>query len=110
MSGPAVVLLVEDEPAHAELARRAFEQGDHSARLYHAETLAEARAVLKRDLEPAPNLVLSDLRLPDGTALDLLEDGVPLVIMTSQGDEQQAVSAIKGGALDYVVKSPEMFL
>jgi PAS domain S-box-containing protein len=110
MNGAAVVLLVEDEPAHAELARRAFERGDHSARVYHAETLAEARAVLKRNLRPAPNLVLSDLRLPDGTALDLLEDGVPLVIMTSQGDEQQAVSAIKGGALDYVVKSPEMFL
>jgi len=109
MSGTAVVLLVEDEPAHAELARRAFERGDHSARVYHAETLAEARAVLKRNLRPAPNLVLSDLRLPDGTALELLQDGIPLVIMTSQGDEQQAVSAIKGGALDYVVKSPEMF-
>jgi len=71
MSGTTVVLLVEDEPAHAELARRAFERGDHSARVYHAETLAEARAVLKRNLRPAPNLVLSDLRLPDGTALSI---------------------------------------
>ncbi|HVZ31100.1 MAG TPA: ATP-binding protein, partial [Polyangiaceae bacterium] len=110
MNDEAVVLLVEDEPAHAELARRAFEHADQSAKLYHAETLAEARAVLRRNLEPAPNMVLSDLRLPDGTALELLEDGIPLVIMTSQGDERQAVSAIKGGALDYVVKSPEMFL
>jgi PAS domain S-box-containing protein len=47
--------------------------------------------------------------LPDGSALELLHNGIPLVIMTSQGDEQQAVSAIKGGALDYVVKSSEMF-
>jgi two-component system, cell cycle sensor histidine kinase and response regulator CckA len=109
MSAEAVILLIEDDPNHAELARRAFERAAPVATLYHAETLAEARAVLKRELWPAPDVVLSDLRLPDGSALELLDDDVPLVIMTSQGDEQQAVSAIKGGALDYVVKSSEMF-
>src|SRR5262249_47487670 len=55
------------------------------------------------------DVVVSDLRLPDGSALDLLDEHVPLVIMTSQGDEQRAVAAMKGGALDYVVKSPEMY-
>jgi two-component system, cell cycle sensor histidine kinase and response regulator CckA len=100
-----VILLVEDDPAHAELARRALENGAGAFSL--VETLREARAWLKNCY---PDLVVCDLHLPDGSAIELLEEGgVPLVIMTSQGDEQRAVAAIKGGALDYVVKSPEMY-
>jgi two-component system, cell cycle sensor histidine kinase and response regulator CckA len=109
MGETPVILLIEDDPAHAELTRRAFEGAQSPARFYLAESLAEARAVLSRPLRPPPDVVVSDLRLPDGSAMDLLADHIPLVIMTSQGDEQHAVSAIKGGALDYVVKSPEMF-
>jgi len=109
MAAEPVILLVEDNPAHAELARRAFEQASSSPQVYFAETLAEARAMLNGGPQPAPDVVLSDLQLPDGSAMDLLADHLPLVIMTSQGDEQRAVSAIKGGALDYVVKSPEMY-
>jgi two-component system cell cycle sensor histidine kinase/response regulator CckA len=109
MNARSVILLIEDDPAHAELARRAFEHTKGLMDLYLAETLAEARAFLKQGRHPAPNVVLSDLNLPDGTALELLTGDVPLVIMTSQGDEQRAVSAMKGGALDYVVKSSEMY-
>jgi hypothetical protein len=102
--GEAVVLLVEDDPAHAELARRALEAV--ALDLHSVDTLSRARDWLATG---RADVVLSDLRLPDGSALELLENGVPLVVMTSQGDEARAVAAMKGGALDYVVKSPEMY-
>ncbi|HEX3593931.1 MAG TPA: response regulator [Polyangiaceae bacterium] len=97
-----VVLLVEDDPAHAELAHRAL---DHAGLSIHVvDTVAGAKEWLSRS---TADVVLADLRLPDGSALELTD--VPLVVMTSQGDEQRAVAAMKGGALDYVVKSQEMY-
>ncbi len=57
-----------------------------------------------------PNLVLSDLRLPDGDGLQLLEwlcdqqKLVPVIIMTGYADIQSAVQAIKEGAKDYISK------
>ena len=55
-----------------------------------------------------------DLNLPDGRAVEILssppEAGpFPIMVMTSYGNEQLAVEAIKAGALDYVVKSAEAF-
>jgi two-component system cell cycle sensor histidine kinase/response regulator CckA len=100
------VLLIEDEPAHAELALRGLARSTAELDLSLVETLAQARGWLASH---RADVVLSDLNLSDGTALELLAEGVPLVIMTSQGDERRAVAAMKGGALDYVVKSPDMF-
>ena len=101
------ILLVEDEEAHAELVRRAFER--HSGRfcLAVADNLEQARAYLAESL---PNLVIADWGLPDGRGTDLLPaEGearrFPLVVMTSHGDERVAVEAMKAGALDYVIKS-----
>ena len=101
------ILLVEDEDAHAELIRRAFEAFPRRVDLHRARSLEDARSELATR---PPDLVISDLRLPDGDGIELLpqEKGVspyPVVIMTSHGDEQVAVDAIKTGALDYVVKS-----
>lgn len=64
-----------------------------------------------RELEKSSvNLILSDLRLPDGDGTSLLEwtkehgVRVPVIIMTSYADIQSAVNAMKGGASDYVSK------
>jgi two-component system cell cycle sensor histidine kinase/response regulator CckA len=100
------ILLIEDDPAHSELAQLALADTAHIALLTAVESLTAARRWLSVH---TPDMVLADLRLPDGNALELLEIGVPLVVMTSQGNEQRAVSALKGGALDYVVKSAEMY-
>jgi PAS domain S-box-containing protein len=61
-----------------------------------------------------PDLVIADMNLPDGNAFTLLNGDVedhpwPIVVLTSYGDEEMAVKAIKSGALDYIVKSPEAF-
>ena len=103
------VLLVEDEEAHAELIRRAFEPRTELMTLTVATTLREAREHLAKS---TPDLALIDLVLPDGKGIELLPaEGVeaqhPIVIMTSHGDEEVAVEAMKAGALNYVVKTGE---
>lgn len=104
------VLLVEDDEAHAELIQRAFEPRDGLVSMKVARTLREARAELA---SCRPDLALIDLLLPDGRGTDLLpasagdDGGFPVVILTSQGDEEAAVEAMKAGALNYVVKSWE---
>jgi len=71
-----------------------------------AETLAEAR----QDLSRSPfDLVLLDLRLPDGSGLDLLAelnvpDAPPVVVVTAFPEVQTAVRALKLGAQDYINK------
>jgi len=102
------VLLVEDEPGHAELARRAFESQAGAFDVEIAETVGAARAALHGGTPP--DLVIADWLLPDGEGLDLLRSESagampPVVIMTSHGSERVAVEAIRAGAVDYVVKS-----
>ncbi|MBY0514511.1 MAG: response regulator, partial [Gemmataceae bacterium] len=71
-------------------------------------TLAPARAAIAA---AAPDLVPADWRLPDGRGIDLLPpDGVfPVVVMTSFGNEAVAVEMIRAGAVDYLVKSDQLF-
>ncbi len=101
------ILLVEDDPGHASLIVKAFRAYNGRFRLKVAVNLQEARKELM-DLQP--DLLLTDLMLPDGKGIELLtsrenELPYPIVVLTSHGDEQVAVDAMKAGALDYVVKS-----
>ena len=102
------VLIVEDEMAHAELIERAFEARREQFGLQVVSSAAQAR---QRIDERTPDLLITDLMLPDGRGTELIPDqsapGFPVVVMTSHGDEKVAVEAIKSGALDYVVKTAE---
>ena len=105
----AHILLVEDNEDHCKLVSRAFESRGWGGTLRVVATLREARACMKQS---HPDLVIADLRLPDGQGIDLVRvpnDGAPypVIVMTSHGDEQNAVEAMKAGALDYVVKTRE---
>ncbi len=100
------ILLVEDDEMHAELIRRAFEDvpGVH---LTVVHRLDEGLAAVGKTV---PDVVIADLRLPDGRGVDLVRaTSCPTVIMTSQGSPTDAVEAMRAGALDYVVKSESMF-
>ncbi|HXE97582.1 MAG TPA: response regulator, partial [Dongiaceae bacterium] len=105
------ILVVEDEAAHAESVKRALTSNGLSVTVTLAGSLLEYRA---RVAESVPDIVIIDLNLPDGQAVEVLtapaEDGAfPILLMTSHGNEQGAVEAIKAGAIDYIVKSPEAF-
>ena len=106
------ILLIEDEDPHAELIQRAFENQDARILIHRARSLGEARQQI---LVQEPALIIADWRLPDGESMELLPDhhdplSTPIILMTSYGNERIAVEALKSGALDYVVKSPESML
>ena len=109
MSAPAVkVLLVEDSPSDAALLRESLEQcGFESFTFTHAETLAEAIALLRR--EPF-DLLLLDLSLPDSTGADTFRHArvaaphLPIVLLTGVEDEQIGLEAVRHGIQDYLVK------
>ena len=103
------ILLVEDEVSHVELIRRAFSQRMPEAGLLIAHSLREAHTLLETQ---NVDLVITDWLLPDGQGVDVLlkpdqEPTFPVILMTSHGNEQVAVEAMKAGALDYVVKTAE---
>jgi PAS domain S-box-containing protein len=106
------ILLVEDDPYHAELISRAVrKRSPPHYSLVVAASLQEAKAALDC---VSPTLIIADWNLPDGKGTEVLDwptivSAVPVVIITSSGNEQIAVDAIKKGALDFVVKSPAVF-
>lgn len=110
MSGatPARVLIVDDETTFADaMATRLRDEG-HDCRV--AGTLDEARTFLAEGSDWTPMLILLDMRLPDGTGLDLLaeqadrESGPATVVITAFGDIDNAIEAMKRGAVDYLRK------
>ena len=110
---PLRVLYVEDNPLDADLVRRALQaaaqQGGQAVALQVVSSLAAARQCLQQ--APAFAVLLVDIGLPDGSGLDLVRElrqqGPPLAVvaLTSQGDEDVAVAALKAGADDYLAKS-----
>jgi two-component system response regulator PilR (NtrC family) len=71
-----------------------------------AESVSAARALLGRN---AYALCLTDMRLPDGTGLDLVRHvsasaGPPIAVITAYGSAENAVAALKAGAFDYLTK------
>ncbi|HEX6269890.1 MAG TPA: GAF domain-containing protein [Anaerolineales bacterium] len=106
------ILYVEDEIAHVELARRTLGEAFHEkSMLYHRDSLRGALEFL--EVEPDIDLVLTDLRLPDGSGLDLVkkikerQSSPAVVLVTGQGDQEIAVAALKAGAADYLVKQSD---
>lgn len=99
------ILLIEDDAVLGEAVR------DYVAGLGHAvdwvQTLEDARAVAGT---VAYDLILLDLRLPDGSGLDLLRDlrngggGAPVIILTAHDQISDRIEGLNSGADDYLVK------
>ena len=109
---PYTMLLVEDEDAHIEAITRSLAAVSMDNKIIALKTAGEFRQAIADNL--AFDLVLLDMNLPDGMALDLITEldigpRWPVIIMTAYGDEELAVRAIKSGAIDYIVKSEGTF-
>jgi diguanylate cyclase (GGDEF)-like protein len=103
------VLLIEDNPGDARLIREMLAEDPGSPfQLHCAERLA---AGIESLAAGAPALVLLDLSLPDSFGLDTFakvyahSPEVPIIVLTGNDDQTVALSAVKGGAQDYLVKS-----
>jgi putative nucleotidyltransferase with HDIG domain len=105
------ILIVDDDEAHIELIQRAFDAHRAKFNLSIRSNLAASRYYLHNNI---PDILLCDWLLPDGKGIELLPADrdnslFPMVLMTSHGNEELAVGALKAGAMDYIVKSPENF-
>jgi len=99
------ILLVEDKDSLRAMLRHALEAQGHT--VIEARDQPEAEAALQSS---RPAIVLSDLRLPDGDGFGVLraakevEPELPVIVMTAYGSIQDAVAAMKEGALDFLAK------
>ncbi len=102
------ILMVEDNPAHAELVQHALRQSGFAISVVRVETRA---AFESRLAGLPPDLVLSDYTLPtfDGLAAlriaQSLAPGVPFIFVTGTMGEEVAIETLKIGATDYVLKT-----
>jgi two-component system, OmpR family, KDP operon response regulator KdpE len=103
-AAPLRVLVVDDEPPIRKLLRMGL-----TARGYQTLEAGNGKAALDF-LKDAPDLIILDLGLPDIPGLDLLSairarnESVPIVVLSSRGDEAGKVQALDLGADDYVTK------
>ncbi|HXP93682.1 MAG TPA: GGDEF domain-containing response regulator [Candidatus Binatia bacterium] len=103
-----LILLIEDSPADAKIVQIMLESSDlkDDARLIHVESLAAAKADLKKHTF---DVILLDLGLPDASGLEPViklraETTTPIVVLSGAGDEAIATMAVREGAQDYLVK------
>ena len=107
------ILIVEDDTTFAVMLQTWL-----SKKKFSVASVSGIAAAKKTLIESSVDLVLCDLRLPDGDGIDLLEwvsnrnVNVPLIVMTSYAAISSAVQAMKLGARDYISKpvNPEDLL
>ena len=104
MKNPTV-LVVDDEPDILQLLEITLSRMQLTT--LKASSLAEAKASLKNQ---TPDLCLTDMKLPDGNGLTLIEHmqnhfpDVPVAMITAHGSVESAIEALKLGAFDFVTK------
>src|SRR5271166_2097309 len=106
-SGKLRVLLVEDEPADAELTLRALQGAGFETSEDIAQTAEEFTALVRKN---SYDLILADYKLPNWNGMESVEvlrqEGldVPVILVSGALGELTAVECIKQGAADYVLK------
>lgn len=100
------ILIIEDDPLIRERWSGAMSANDDCT-VIEACNLAEARFAL---VACAPDLIVSDLRLPDGNAVNFLQEvrcqapRTEILVISVLGDESTVISAIHAGASGYLLK------
>jgi DNA-binding NtrC family response regulator len=103
------ILVVDDERSIRSSLKKAL-----TAEGYEVETAETVAAGVEGLHSSRPDVVISDLKLPDGNGLDFLQEvrrldrGIQTILITAYGDVQQAVEAMKAGAGDFLKKPYEL--
>jgi two-component system response regulator len=116
---PIKILLVEDDPAHAEIVRRNLGDFRVANQIVHVEDGQAALDYLFRQgayadptSSPRPDLILLDLRLPKVDGLEVLDrlkasdelSLIPTIVLTTSSAETDLLNAYSRGAVSYLVK------
>jgi CheY-like chemotaxis protein len=114
MSRPALtILLVEDDPAHAEIMRRNLVDFSERVRaLIHMPDGQAALDYLSAAAEELPDLIVLDLRLPRVDGFEVLRQikaapalrHIPVIVLTTSDAETDVRTAYESGASSYLVK------
>ena len=105
----SLALVVDDEPDICELLQLTLSRMDVASHV--ANTLGQARTLLTRHHF---DLCLTDMRLPDGNGIELVEylqtahPDTPTAVITAHGNVESAVQALKAGAFDFVSKPVDL--
>jgi CheY-like chemotaxis protein len=119
---PWIILLVEDNPDHAELVQRSFQNHRVANQIYHVSDGEAALDYLLRRVSPAganpqqdsprPHLILLDLRLPKIDGLEVLREvktneelrRIPVVVLTTSKAQRDLAGAYNNHVNSYLVK------
>ena len=116
---PLKILLVEDNPAHAEMVMRSFESNRIANTIFHVDDGEKALDYIfnrnefaDKKSSPRPNVILLDLRLPKIDGLEVLAEvkgnddlkQIPVVILTTSAADMDVAKAYKAHANSYMVK------
>ena len=109
------VMVVEDDSAFLARFCRIVAQSEELSLLAAVGDLASARRTIERQ---APDVLLTDLGLPDGSGIELIRESArrhpatDIMVITVFGDEQHVIASIEAGATGYILKDslPEEFV
>jgi CheY-like chemotaxis protein len=116
---PLIILFIEDDPAHAEIALRNFKKNRISNRITHLSDGQQALDYLFRrgeykdtETSPRPDLILMDLRLPKVDGIEVLQRikddeclrNIPTVVLTTSDAETDISRAYEYNVNSYLVK------
>jgi len=109
----AAILIVEDNESMAKMLQQTL-----TGEGYKISLARDKQEGIEKIQRENIDLVLSDLRLPSGTGIDILQAAreqspfIPVIIMTAYGKIEDAVRAVKEGAYDFITKpfDPELLL
>jgi len=119
---PIRILLVEDDAAHAEIARRNLEAFRVANQLHHLgdgqqalDYLTHTGAYAAPAEAPRPDLILLDLRLPKVDGIEVLDRlkrdealrAIPVIVLTTSDAERDITAAYQHGAVSYLTKPVE---
>src|SRR6201998_2636921 len=103
------LLLVEDKNELRAMLRKALERGG-----YTVDEAPDGAAAIQKLRAPRYLTILTDLKLPGASGLDVLRASktvdatIPVILLTAYGSVEEAVSAMKDGAFDFIQKPVDL--
>jgi two-component system, NtrC family, nitrogen regulation response regulator GlnG len=99
------IWIADDDPSIRFVLEKALAREQIEVRSF-----ASPREVIKALVDDSPQVLVTDIRMPGGSGLDLLAEvkarhpGLPVIVMTAFSDLDSAVAAFQGGAFEYLPK------